>query len=93
MGIWRACLIGAIAVVAASASLVATSAATAAVPPARPCSPSCRAPTSTGCWTSGEVVAAVNIAIPWSPVAMSELVAQHAPVIQATARQIAARVI
>jgi len=42
---------------------------------------------------SGEVVAAVNIAIPWSLVAMSELVAQHAPTIQATARQIAARVI
>ncbi|HEY7259944.1 MAG TPA: IclR family transcriptional regulator [Trebonia sp.] len=42
---------------------------------------------------SGEVVAAVNIAIPWSPVAMSELVAQHGPIIQATARQIAARVI
>jgi IclR family transcriptional regulator, pca regulon regulatory protein len=42
---------------------------------------------------SGEVVAAVNIAIPWSPVAMSELVAQHGSVIQATARQIAARVI
>ena len=42
---------------------------------------------------SGEVVAAVNIAIPWSPVAMSELVAQHGPVIQATAHQIAARVI
>lgn len=42
---------------------------------------------------SGEVVAAVNIAIPWSPVAMSELVAQHGPTIQATARQIAARVI
>jgi IclR family pca regulon transcriptional regulator len=42
---------------------------------------------------SGEVIAAVNIAIPWSPVAMSELVAQHGPVLQATARQIAARVI
>lgn len=42
---------------------------------------------------SGEIVAAVNIAIPWSPVAMSDLVAQHGPVIQATAQQIAARVI
>lgn len=42
---------------------------------------------------TGEVVAAVNIAIPWSPVAMSELVAQHGPAIQVTARQIAARVI
>jgi IclR family pca regulon transcriptional regulator len=42
---------------------------------------------------SGEVVAAVNIAIPWSPVAMSQLVAQHGPILQATARQIAARVI
>jgi IclR family pca regulon transcriptional regulator len=42
---------------------------------------------------SGEVVAAVNIAIPWSPVAMSELVAQHGPILQATARQIAAQVI
>ena len=42
---------------------------------------------------SGEVVAAVNIAIPWSPVPMSELVAQHGPVVQATAHQIAARVI
>lgn len=42
---------------------------------------------------SGEVVAAVNIAIPWSPVAMSELVAEHGPIIQATAHQIAARVI
>jgi IclR family pca regulon transcriptional regulator len=42
---------------------------------------------------TGEVVAAVNIAIPWSPVAMSELVVQHGPAIQATARQITARVI
>ena len=37
---------------------------------------------------SGEVVAAVNVAIPWSPVAMSELVGQLGPAIQATARQI-----
>jgi IclR family pca regulon transcriptional regulator len=42
---------------------------------------------------SGEVVAAVNIAIPWSPVAMTELVSQHAPTLQAAAHQIAARVI
>ena len=42
---------------------------------------------------SGEVVAAVNIAIPWSPAAMSELVAKHGPILQATARQITARVI
>jgi len=38
---------------------------------------------------SGEVVAAVNVAIPWSPVAMSELVVQFGPALQATARQIA----
>jgi IclR family transcriptional regulator, pca regulon regulatory protein len=37
---------------------------------------------------SGEVVAAVNVAIPWSPVAMSELVGQLGPALQATARQI-----
>jgi IclR family transcriptional regulator, pca regulon regulatory protein len=37
---------------------------------------------------SGEVVAAVNVAIPWSPVAMSDLVGQLGPAIQATARQI-----
>ena len=42
---------------------------------------------------SGEVVAAVNMSIPWSPVAMNELVSQHAPTLQAAARQIAARVI
>jgi len=42
---------------------------------------------------SGEVVAAVNVAIPWSPAAMTELVAQLGPTIQATAQQIAARVI
>jgi IclR family transcriptional regulator, pca regulon regulatory protein len=42
---------------------------------------------------SGDVVAAVNIAIPWSPVAMAELVSQHGPTLQATARQIAARVV
>lgn len=42
---------------------------------------------------SGEVVAAVNVSIPWSPVAMTELVSQLGPTLQATARQIAARVI
>jgi IclR family transcriptional regulator, pca regulon regulatory protein len=42
---------------------------------------------------SGEVVAAVNVSIPWSPVAMDELVIQLGPTLQATARQIAARVI
>jgi IclR family pca regulon transcriptional regulator len=42
---------------------------------------------------SGEVIAAVNIAIPWSPEAITELVGQHAPALQATARQIAAQVI
>jgi IclR family transcriptional regulator, pca regulon regulatory protein len=42
---------------------------------------------------SGEVVAAVNVAIPWSPMAMTELVSQLGPTLQATARQIAAQVI
>jgi len=42
---------------------------------------------------SGEVVAAVNVAIPWSPVAMSELVKRLGPTIQATATEIAGRVI
>ena len=42
---------------------------------------------------TGEVVAAVNLAIPWSPVPMGELVTQLGPPIQATARQIAARVV
>jgi len=42
---------------------------------------------------SGEVIAAVNISIPWSPEAITELVGQHGPTLQATARQIAARVI
>jgi IclR family pca regulon transcriptional regulator len=42
---------------------------------------------------SGQVVAVVNIAIPWSPEAMIELVSQHGPALQDTARQIAARVI
>ena len=42
---------------------------------------------------SGQVIAAVNIAIPWSPEAITELVGQHAPALQDAARQIAARVI
>jgi IclR family transcriptional regulator, pca regulon regulatory protein len=42
---------------------------------------------------SGEVVAAVNVAIPWSPVAMSELAGRLGPVLRATANEIAARVI
>jgi DNA-binding IclR family transcriptional regulator len=41
----------------------------------------------------GEVVAAINVAIPWSPVAMSELLSQLGPTLRATARQIAAQVI
>jgi IclR family pca regulon transcriptional regulator len=42
---------------------------------------------------SGEVVAAVNVAIPWSPAPMSELVTELGPTVKATAQQIAARVI
>jgi IclR family transcriptional regulator, pca regulon regulatory protein len=42
---------------------------------------------------SGQVVAAVNVAILWSPIAISDLVTQLAPAILATATQIAARVI
>jgi len=42
---------------------------------------------------SGKVVAAVNVAIPWSPVAMTELVSRLGPTVQATADQIAAQVI
>jgi IclR family transcriptional regulator, pca regulon regulatory protein len=42
---------------------------------------------------SGQVVAAVNVAIPWSPVTISDLVTQLGPTIQETAKQIAARVI
>ena len=42
---------------------------------------------------SGEVIAAINLAIPWSPAAITELVGRHGPVLQATARQITARVI
>jgi len=42
---------------------------------------------------SGEVVAAVNVSIPWSPATMSALVARLGPTVQATAHEIAARVI
>jgi IclR family pca regulon transcriptional regulator len=42
---------------------------------------------------AGAVVAAVNLAIPWSPVPMSELADQFGPVLQATARQISLLVI
>jgi IclR family transcriptional regulator, pca regulon regulatory protein len=42
---------------------------------------------------SGQVVAAVNVAIPWSPATIAELVSQLGPAIQTTAHQIAARVI
>lgn len=45
------------------------------------------------CARSGEVVAAVNVAIPWSPVAISELVGGLGPVVRATAAEISARVI
>jgi IclR family pca regulon transcriptional regulator len=41
---------------------------------------------------TGEVVASVNVAIPWSPVAMSELVSRLGPAVQATANEISARV-
>ncbi len=42
---------------------------------------------------SGEVVAAVNVAIPWSPAPMSDLVTRLGPTVQAIANQIAAQVI
>ena len=42
---------------------------------------------------SGEVVAAVNVAIPWSPAAMSELVSRHGPAVRATADKISAQVV
>jgi IclR family transcriptional regulator, pca regulon regulatory protein len=42
---------------------------------------------------SGEVVAAINVAIPWSPAAMSELVSRLGPTVRATADKIAAHVI
>jgi IclR family transcriptional regulator, pca regulon regulatory protein len=42
---------------------------------------------------TGEVVAAVNLAIPWSPAPICELITQLGGAIQATAWQIAARVV
>jgi IclR family transcriptional regulator, pca regulon regulatory protein len=42
---------------------------------------------------SGEVVAAINVAIPWSPAAMSELVKQIGPTVLTTAHEIATQVI
>ena len=42
---------------------------------------------------SGEVVAAVNVSIPWSPAPMYELVSQLGPALQEAARQISAHVI
>jgi IclR family pca regulon transcriptional regulator len=42
---------------------------------------------------SGEIVAAVNVSIPWSPATMSELISRLGPTVQATANEIAARVI
>jgi IclR family transcriptional regulator, pca regulon regulatory protein len=42
---------------------------------------------------SCEVVAAINLSIPWSPVAMSELVDQFGPALAATGRQISCLVI
>ncbi len=42
---------------------------------------------------SGEVVAAINVAIPWSPVPISELASQFSLPLKTTADQIAAKVI
>jgi IclR family pca regulon transcriptional regulator len=42
---------------------------------------------------SGEVVAAVNVAIPWSPVTMDELVRRLGPIVRAAAHDIAASVV
>jgi IclR family transcriptional regulator, pca regulon regulatory protein len=42
---------------------------------------------------SCEVVAAINLSIPWSPVAMSELIDQFGPALAATGRQISSLVI
>ena len=42
---------------------------------------------------SGEVVAAINVAIPWSPVTMNELARRLGPTVQAAANEIAAHVI
>ncbi|HCU91576.1 MAG TPA: hypothetical protein DHU96_01980 [Actinobacteria bacterium] len=45
------------------------------------------------CSRSGEVVAAINVAIPWSPVTMNELARRLGPTVQAAANEIAAHVI
>jgi len=54
-----------------------------------------RAYRSRPCWSSGprsgDVVAAVNVSIPWSPATMSELTGRLGPTVQATANEIAAR--
>jgi IclR family pca regulon transcriptional regulator len=42
---------------------------------------------------SGQVVAAVNVSVPWSPATMSELTGRLGPAVQAAANEIAARVI
>jgi IclR family transcriptional regulator, pca regulon regulatory protein len=42
---------------------------------------------------SGEVIAAINVAVPWSPATMSELASRLGPAVQAAASEIAARVI
>ncbi len=42
---------------------------------------------------SGEVVAAINVAIPWSATEMNELVRRLGPAVRATANEIAARVL
>jgi IclR family pca regulon transcriptional regulator len=42
---------------------------------------------------SGPVVAAINLAFPWTPVAMSELADQFGPLLQGAARQISSLVI
>jgi IclR family pca regulon transcriptional regulator len=42
---------------------------------------------------SGGVVAAINLSIPWSPAAISELASQFAPTLKSAASQIAAQVI
>jgi IclR family pca regulon transcriptional regulator len=42
---------------------------------------------------SGEVVAAVNVSVPWSPVPVGELLVRLGPTVQAAANQVAARVI
>jgi IclR family transcriptional regulator, pca regulon regulatory protein len=42
---------------------------------------------------SGPVVAAINLAFPWSPAPMSELADQFRPLLQGTARQISSLMI